>query len=84
MRKVLEKLQRERNYSTPVERMIYAMTANRANNPSRKHNMEHWVQEEAFIPGLPEVDVHYLYRAMDLLLEASESIQEEVFFHVAN
>lgn len=46
--------------------------------------MEHWVQEEAFIPGLPEVDVHYLYRAMDFLLEASESIQEEVFFHVAN
>ena len=27
--------------------------------------------------------MHYLYRAMDFLLESSESIQEEVFFHVA-
>jgi transposase len=84
IRKTLEKLLLERNYSTPVERMIFAMTANRALNPSSKLYMEHWVQEEAFIPGLPEVDVHYLYRAMDFLLEASESIQEEVFFHVAN
>ncbi len=84
IRIALEKLLLERNYSTPVERMIFAMTANRALNPSSKLYMEHWVQEEAFIPGLPEVDVHYLYRAMDFLLEASESIQEEVFFHVAN
>ena len=84
IRKALEKLLLERNYSTPVERMIFAMTANRALNPSSKLYMEHWVQEEAFIPGLPEIDVHYLYRAMDFLLEASESIQEEVFFHVAN
>ena len=28
--------------------------------------------------------MHSLYRAMDFQLEASESIQEEVFFHVAN
>ena len=80
----LEKLLLERNYSTPEERMNFAMTANRALNPSRKLSMAHWVQEEAFIPGLPEDDVHYLYRAMDYLLEASESIQEEVFFHVSN
>ena len=42
------------------------------------------MQEEAVIPCLPEVDEHYLYRAMDFQLEASESLQEEVFFHVAN
>ena len=84
IRKTLEKLLPDRNYSTLAERMIFAMTAYRALTPSSKLYMEHWVQQETFIPGLPEVDVHYLYRAMDLLLEASESIQEEVFFHVAN
>jgi hypothetical protein len=44
IRKALEKLLLERNYSTPVERMIFAMTANRALNPSSKLYMEHWVQ----------------------------------------
>lgn len=68
----------------PVERMLFAMVANRALNPSSKLYMEHWVEQEAFIPNLPEVDVHYLYRTMDFLLEAEEPIQEETFFQVAN
>lgn len=46
--------------------------------------MEHWVKEEAFIPGLPEFDALYLYRTMDFLLETEEPIQREVFFQVAN
>ena len=82
--KTLEKLLLERTYCNPGERLCFHMTAKRAHNPSRKLYMEHWVQDEAFITGLPEVDVHYVYRAMDFLLEASEFIQEEVFFPVAN
>lgn len=34
--------------------------------------------------GFPEVEVHHLYRAVDLLLEANEEIQRDVFFSVAN
>ncbi len=83
IREVLEKLLKERNFTMPVERMLFAMVANRALNPSSKLYMEHWVKEEAFIPGLSEVDVHYLYRTMDFLLEAEEPIQREVFFRVA-
>lgn len=84
IRKTLEGLLAERNYSMPVERMLFSMVANRALNPSSKLYLEHWVEEEAFIPELPKADVHYLYRAMDFLLEAAESIQEKVFFQVAN
>ncbi len=84
IRKTLEKLLAKCNYSMPVERMLFAMVANRALNPSSKLYMEHWVKEEAFIPELPEVDVHNLYRTMDFLLEAEDSIQEEVFFQVAS
>jgi len=82
--KTLKNLLTNRNYSTPVERLIFAMVANRALAPSSKLNMEHWVAKEAYIPGLKEVEVHQLYRAMDFLLEASEVIQREVFFSVAN
>jgi len=84
IRQTLEKLLSKRNYSMPVERMLFALVANRALNPSSKLYMEHWVKEEAFIPELPEVDAHNLYRAMDFLLEAADSIQEEVFFQVAS
>ena len=82
--KTLTKLLKDRKYDTPVERMLFAMVANRALAPSSKLHMEHWVENEAYINDLPKVEVHQLYRAMDFLLEASEKIQHDVFFSVAN
>ncbi|MGE5554340.1 MAG: IS1634 family transposase, partial [Betaproteobacteria bacterium] len=80
----LRKLLAGRGYSTPVERLLFAMVASRALAPSSKHAMEFWVKQVVHIPDLPQVDVHKLYRAMDFLLEASEDLQREVFFGVAN
>jgi len=74
----------QRAYETPIERLLFAMVANRALAPSSKLHMEHWIREEAHIAELPQVEVHTLYRAMDFLLEASEEIQREVFFTVAD
>lgn len=82
--KTLKKLLHERGFQTPVERLLFAMVCNRALAPSSKLNMEHWVQNEVRIETLPVVEVHQLYRAMDFLLEASEKIQHDVFFSVAN
>ncbi len=82
--KALHKLLKEKDYQMPVERMLFGMVANRALSPSSKLHMEHWISEEVLVPGLMEVDAHYLYRTMDFMLEASEIIQEEVFFSVAN
>ncbi|BAS28209.1 IS1634 family transposase [Limnochorda pilosa] len=73
-----------RGYRTPVERLIFAMVANRALAPASKLAMEHWVANEVWIEGLPEVEVHQLYRAMDFLLEAHDEIQRDVFYAVAN
>jgi len=74
----------ERRFRTPIERLIFAMTANRALAPSSKLALEDWVAGEVMIPDLPAVEVHQLYRAMDVLLEASEAIQRDVFFSVAH
>jgi hypothetical protein len=82
--KVLKGLLAGREYTTPVERLIFAMVANRALAPSSKLAMESWVAEEALIDGLPEVEVHQLYRAMDFLLEAGDEIQFGVFSAVAD
>ena len=79
----LRQLLSEREFDIPVERAVFAMVANRALDPASKLSAEHWVNETAYIPGLPEVSVHQLYRSMDFLLEHDAKIQEDVFFSVA-
>jgi len=80
----LECLLSGRRFTTPVERLVFSMVGNRALAPLSKLALEDWVGEEVHIPGLPEVEVHQLYRAMDFLLEANEEIQRDVFFSVAH
>ena len=70
--------------TTPVEPLVFAMVANRALAPSSKLGIEHRVASETLIDGLPEVEVHQLYRAMDFLLEAAEEIRFDVFSSVAD
>jgi len=82
--RVVKDLLRHRQYEIPVERLLFGMVADRALAPSSKLHMEHWVAKEAHIEGLPEVQVHTLYRTMDFLLESAEEIQREVFFSVAD
>jgi hypothetical protein len=73
-----------RGFRTPIERAIFAMVANRCLAPSSKLAVEQWVAEEVALPGVDEVPVHQLYRAMDALLEVGDAVQEQVFFSVAN
>ncbi len=79
-----EKLLAERGYRTPVERLLFALVANRALLPAASSRSKSWVADEAHVEGLADVDVHQLYRAMDFLLEAHDEIQREVFWSVAN
>lgn len=74
----------ERAFRTPVERAIFAMVANRALSPRSKLGVEAWVAEEAALPGVEAVEVQHLYRAMDVLIDAGERLQEAVYFAVAN
>lgn len=79
----LQKLLGEREYAIPIERLLFAMAANRALDPSSKLAMEEWVAKDVVIPGLETVTSQQLYRAMDFLLEADAEIQKAVFFNVA-
>ncbi len=82
--KVIKRLLKKRQHRLPIERLLFAMVANRALSPASKLAVEPWVKQEVCIDGLEEVEVHQLYRAMDFLLEAEEELQKEVFFEVAN
>ena len=80
----LRKLLAERSYEIEIERLLFAMVANRALAPRSKLAMERWVGRKVHVEGLDSVQSHALYRAMDFLVEHGEEIQQSVFFSVAN
>jgi transposase len=66
-----------------VERVLFALVANRALEPLSKLAATQWVRERVFIPGLEEVDDDSCYRAMDFLLECEEELAHAVYFATA-
>jgi hypothetical protein len=75
-----------RRFTTNMERVLFALVANRAVAPMSKLSAAEWVREDAAIPGLSTMDEDQAYRAMDLLVDADTQgrVQEAVFFAVAN
>ena len=75
-----------RKVSPAVERLLFALVANRALEPSSKRAALEWASNDAWLPGIEELgsDPQVFYRAMDFLLDADEEIQREVFFAVSD
>jgi hypothetical protein len=75
-----------RRFTTAVERVLFALVANRAVDPMSKLSAAEWASHDAAIPGLVGMDDDQAYRAMDLLVAADTQarVQEGVFFAAAN
>jgi hypothetical protein len=75
-----------RRFSTDVERVLFALVANRALAPCSKLAAAEWASLDVHVPGLVGMDEDQAYRAMDLLVEADAQagVQEAVFFACAN
>ena len=75
-----------RRFGTDVERVLFAMVANRALDPCSKRACSEWALADVAIPGLEAVDEDHCYRAMDLLVDADTEgrVQEAVFFACAD
>ena len=75
-----------RRFTTDVERVLFALVANRALDPGSKLAATEWVAADAAIAGLDAMSDDQAYRAMDLLVEADATakVQEAVFFSVSN
>jgi hypothetical protein len=75
-----------RRFGTDVERVIFALVANRAIDPASKLAAAEWASCDVAIPDLESMDDDQAYRAMDLLVEADTDavVQEAVFFAVAD
>jgi hypothetical protein len=75
-----------RRFTTDVERVLFALVANRAIDPTSKLAAAEWATCDVVIPGLGGMDEDHAYRAMDVLVagDAQAKVQEAVFFAVAN
>ena len=75
-----------RRFSTDVERVLFALVANRALDPCSKLAAAEWASQDIHVPGLAGMDEDQAYRAMDLLVEADAQakLQEAVFFACAD
>ena len=69
---------------TCTERVLFALVANRALDPSSKLAAAHWVGRKAWIDRLPETTEDACYRAMDWLLQVKEPVEQEIYGQVAN
>jgi transposase len=82
----LRKVADGRRFTTNMERVLFALVANRAIEPMSKLSAAEWACQDVVIPGLAGMDDDQAYRAMDLLVEADAQakVQQAVFFAVAS
>jgi transposase len=67
-----------------VERILFALTANRALKPSSKLAATDWISHDVHIEGLSDVDDDACYRAMDALVEVEATVAREIYHSVAH
>jgi hypothetical protein len=68
-----------------VERALFAMVANRACAPcSKLYGYEQWLREDVRIAGPDTLDLHHLYRAMDVLEAHKDGIEHALYFRLAD
>jgi Transposase DDE domain len=67
-----------------VERVLFALVANRALAPSSKLAATSWVAHNVHVPGLEAVSDDACYRAMDWLIQVEEKLARGVFDQVAH
>src|SRR2546422_11650406 len=75
-----------RRFTTDVERVIFALVANRAIDPASKLAAAEWATCDVVMPGLAGMDEDQAYRAMDVLVagDAEAKVRQAVVFSVAH
>ena len=67
-----------------VERVLFALVANRALDASSKLAATDWISRDAHIEGLPTIDEQSCYRAMDWLLQIEPELAKQAYFQVTD
>ena len=73
--RVIQDLLKERAFSAPIERAVFATVLHRLVAPGSDRACEHWLRDEG-VAGSEELQLHHLYRAMAWLGETLETDDE--------
>jgi len=79
----MRELLKGRRLDASAERVLFALTANRALAPSSKLAAARWASEDVLVTGLPQTTDDACYRAMDWLLQIREALEKRVFDRAA-
>lgn len=66
----------------PLERVVFAMVLNRLVDPKSKLACNDWIAERAFMPEAKGWQVQHLYRALDILHDEWEKLEELLASHL--
>jgi hypothetical protein len=80
----MKKLLVGRKLDARVERVLFALVANRALASSSKLAAADWIGNDTHIDGLAEVGEQSCYRAMDWLVTVEPTLAEQVYFQVTD
>jgi hypothetical protein len=73
-----------RKLDARIERVLFALVANRALASSSKLAATDWIGNDAHIDGLEEIGEQSCYRAMDWLTAIEPTLAEQVYFQVTD
>ena len=73
-----------RRLDPKVERVLFALTANRALAASSKLAAAGWITADVHIDGLGEIETTSCYRAMDYLLTIEPDLARQAYFQVTD
>src|SRR5690242_14361780 len=77
--KEMRRLLKGRRRDETAERVLFALTANRALAPSSKLAAARWVNGDVLVTGLPVTSDDACYRAMDWLTQIKDDLERRVF-----
>ncbi|MGY4707290.1 IS1634 family transposase [Candidatus Bipolaricaulota sp. J31] len=80
VREVLEEALSGRKFTFPVERVVFASVLHRLFEGGSDRQCERFLRD-VWVPGLGEVGLQHLYRAMRFLGEEKDRIEEGLFLH---
>ena len=80
----IQKRVREKKLKAPHEAALLAMTTQRLDRPGSKLACHDRWLDRVWLPNTKDLGLYQLYRAMDLLAEHGDAIEEEVFWNSAD
>jgi transposase len=82
--KILRDILKKSSQKMLYERALFAMAANRLCEPESKLGVWGRWLKKVYLPSCKDLLLGDMYRAMDVLYDHAEEVEQSVFFHTAN